>query len=107
MWDIINKNKKKDDYAFLFKINLLQNFYGKKGKAGIFCDINYGPAFDNMNQFEYCFQDGGKALENKNRDETGYDANYNSFDYTNRTNVLSGKEHYYTLKDYEVFELSF
>ena len=104
-WDIINENVKKDDYAFLFQINHLKNYYSIKGKGGIVCNGNYGPTFGNCSQFEFCFQDSGKALETKNRDETGHNNNNNSFYYDNKKYVLEGNN-YYCLKDYEVFKLT-
>ena len=97
------ENTKYDNYAFLFQINQLKNYYAIKGKGGIFCSKKYGPTFGNNNQFEFCFQDGGKALETTNREETGF--NYNSFNYENKKYVLEGKSDY-CLKDYEVFKLT-
>ena len=99
------ENTKYDNYAFLFQINQLKNYYAIKGKGGIFCNENYGPTFGNNNQFEFCFQYKGKALETKNTDETGLN-NYNkSFNYDNKNYVLEGNR-YYCLKDYEVFKLT-
>ena len=88
----------------MFQINQLKNFYVIKGKGGIVCNESFGPTFGNLSQFEFCFQDGGKALEQKNRDETG-SYNNNSFSYENKKYILEG-DRYYTLKDYEVFKLT-
>ena len=82
----------------------MKNYYVIKGKGGIYCSQNYGPTFGNNNQFEFCFQDGGKALERKNRDETRIASINNTFDYENKQSILEGNKEY-KLKDYEVFKL--
>ena len=105
-WENKNQGRtKNDEYAFLFQINDLQNYYAIKGKGGIFCKDDYGPTFGNNHLFEFCFQDKGKALEKKNRDETGH-SNSNSFYYENKKHILEGNS-CYTLKDYEVFKILF
>ena len=105
-----NKDEKRinDDYSFLFQINDLKNYYSIKGKeGGIYCSQHYGPIFvSNESSIEFGFQCYGKALENNNNDYTGYSKTKLYYDYGNNKYVLEGHD-YYSLKDYEVFKLTF
>ena len=93
-----------DDFAFLFQINDLKNYYAIKGKGGIYCSENYGPIFvSNKSFIDFCFQSSGKALQSSNNDYTGQ--NTNGFDCDNKC-VLEGNN-YYALKDYEVYKVYF
>ena len=76
---IKNNQIKYDEYAFLFQLNRMEIHYVIKGKGGIYCGNNYRPTFGNSRRFNLCFQDLGKSLEGKNR-EDAYDYSTNSFE---------------------------
>ena len=102
-WDQ-NHETKYDDNAFLFQLNKMEIHYVIKGKGGITCQNDFGPTFGNWNRFNLCFQDRGKSLEGKKR-EDGYDENTNSFENISKQNYIYEGNYTFKLKDFEVFQL--
>ena len=107
-WDT-KSGAKYDDYAFLFDISRMKNYYVIKGKGGIYCANNYGPTFGNGSHFSLTFQDSNKnALQNGGNREDCFNMKKISYNYENYDgkNYIFEGSHQFQLKDYEVFELS-
>ena len=107
-WDT-KSGEKYDDYAFLFDISRMKNYYVIKGKGGIYCANNYGPTFGNGSHFSLTFQDSNKnALQNGGNREDCFNMKKISYNYENYDgkNYIFEGSHQFQLKDYEVFELS-
>ena len=92
------------DNAFIFQLNQMKIYYVIKGKGGICCDKS-GPTFGNQEHLSLCFQDyGQKALKNGNRED--HYTEDNSFEKNSTQSFILEGYNKFSLKDYEVYELS-
>ena len=78
--------------------------YVIKGKGGIYSNASLGPTFGSINFFNLCFQDEGKSLEGKNREDP-YDENINAFENNAKQEYIYEGKYSFKLKDFEVFQL--
>ena len=102
----VQENETKyDDNAFLFQLNRMEIHYVIKGKGGTTCHKEFGPTFGNWSLFNLCFQDRGKSLEEKNREDS-YNENTNSFENSSKQNYIYEGSNKFKLKDFEVFQLN-
>lgn len=100
---------KYDNFAFLFDMQRMNNYYIINQKGGIYCHKSYGPTFGNYNFFSLAIQDTNKkALQDDGNREDSYNnqaISYNYQNYNQNNYIFEGKNHF-KLKDYEVFELT-
>ena len=96
---------KLDNNAFLFQLNKMEINYVIKGKGGIFCKKSCGPTFGNQQFFNICFQDEGKSLQGRNREDP-YNEN-SCFENISKQKYNYEGNRIFKLKDFEVFQLYF
>ena len=102
-WDQSNKEKI-DNFAFLFQLNQMKNYYAIKDKGGIYCGQQFGPSFGNHSHFSICFQDSGKSFESCNREDE-YNETYDSFENYDKLDYVFDGHNKFKLKNYEIFKL--
>jgi len=94
-WDQSN-NYKTGSNGFIFSLDYKEIYYNKNSNYNIYSNSSYGPAFGGGHDFYIC--------DNCNSSNSSYDNSPHSYETNGKKNALAGC-YYFTVKDYEVYQI--